>query len=125
MKTRLRPDLVPVPAEDDRPEWPEQESDGKDGDGIQERRDRMVLSEEMRRQNRRQAPENVEVVPLDCRPDRRGADHEGQIAPIVIERTHRALSLPEHSTLSPPCRRLTLSRVHHSIPTSHSGCTHQ
>src|SRR5205085_11799494 len=70
----LAADLVTEPTEHERAEWADEEADGKDRDRAQECRDRMTLLEELDRENRREAAEDVEVVPLDdvadgCRDD--------------------------------------------------------
>ena len=56
-------------------ERPDQEPHREEGHGAEQRRDRMALLEELDREDRGQAPEHVEVVPLDHVADR-GREHD-------------------------------------------------
>src|SRR5437016_4608526 len=57
--------LIAEPAEEERPERPDQEADREDRHGAEEGRDRVALLEELDREDRGQAAEDVEIVPLD------------------------------------------------------------
>src|SRR4029077_564038 len=50
------------------------ESGGEQGNRAQQSRDRVALFKELDRQDRGQAPENIEVIPFDDVSDRRGDD---------------------------------------------------
>src|SRR2546425_107501 len=70
----LPADLVAEPAEDERPQWSDEEADREDRHRAEEGRHRVALLEELDGQDRGQAAEDVEVVPLDdvadgCRDD--------------------------------------------------------
>src|SRR5439155_23018889 len=70
----LPPDLVTEPAEDERPQRPDQEADREDRHRTEEGCHRVALLEELHGEDRGQAPEDVKVVPLDdvadgCRND--------------------------------------------------------
>jgi len=67
--------LVAHPSEQECPQWTDQESGGEQRDRAQQGRNRVALFEELDRQDRSQAPENIEVVPLDDVSYRRGDDH--------------------------------------------------
>src|SRR5262249_35742667 len=97
-------DAVAHPSEQECPQGPNQESRREQRNGAQQRRDRMALFEELDRQDRGQAPENIEVIPFDDVSHRRRDDH----APEIPGDFNRAYS---HSHLSSPyCLALLLHR---------------
>src|SRR5213595_3809158 len=57
--------LIAEPAEEERPQRPDQEADREDRHGAEEGRDRVAFLEKLDRKDRGQASEDVEVVPLD------------------------------------------------------------
>src|SRR5262245_15483006 len=61
----LAADLVTEPAEEERPQRPDQEADRENRYRAQEGRDGVTLLEELDGENRRQTAEDIEVVPLD------------------------------------------------------------
>src|SRR5262249_38994762 len=70
----LAADLVTEPAEEERPQRPDKEAHREDGHRAEEGRDRVAFLEELDGEDRGQAAEDVEVVPLDdvadgCRND--------------------------------------------------------
>src|SRR5581483_5788493 len=73
------------PTEDERPQWTDQEAGGEQRNRAQQSRYRMGLFEELDRQDRRQASENVEVIPLDdishCRRDDHTSEVLGNLRP--------------------------------------------
>ena len=66
--------LIAEPAEEERPQRPDQEADREDRHGAEEGRDRVALLEELDREDRGQAAEDVEIVPLDDVADGCGND---------------------------------------------------
>src|SRR5205807_503452 len=66
---------VTEPAEHKRPQGPDQKTDREERHGAEEGRDRVALFEELDREDRGQASEDVEVVPLNHVPNCRG-DHD-------------------------------------------------
>src|SRR5262249_45012721 len=96
-------DPVAHPSEQECSQRADQESRCEQRDPAQQRRDRMALFEELDRQDRGQAAENVEVIPFDDVSHRRGDDH----APEIPWDLNRACS--SHSHLSSPyCLALSL-----------------
>src|SRR2546427_570770 len=85
----LPADLVTEPAEDERPQRPDQESDREDRHRAEEGRHRVTLLEELHRQDRGQAPEDVEVVPLDDIADGCGDDDAAEFFEWNFRRPHR------------------------------------
>ena len=70
---------VAHPSEEECPQWTDQESGGEQGNRAQQSRDRVALFKELDRQDRGQAPENIEVIPLDDVSHRRGDDHGPEV----------------------------------------------
>ena len=56
---------VAHPSEEECPQWTDQESGGEQRNRAQQSRDRVGLFKELDRQDRSQAPEDIEVVPFD------------------------------------------------------------
>ena len=75
----LAADAVAQPSKQERPKWTDQEAGGEQRDRAQKRCDRVALFKELDRQNRGQAAENIEVIPLDDVSHRRGNDHASKI----------------------------------------------
>ena len=75
----LAADPVAHPSEEERPQWTDQESGGEQRDRTQQSRDRVGFFKELDRQNRGQAPEDIEVIPFDDVSHRRGNDHAAEI----------------------------------------------
>src|SRR5262245_32479825 len=71
----LATDAVAHPAEEEGAKRADEEARGKQRDSAEQRRDRMRFFEELDRQDRSQAAENIEVIPLDNVADRRSDDH--------------------------------------------------
>src|SRR5205085_8524309 len=65
--------------EQERPERTDQESGGEQRNRAQQSRDRMGLLEELDRQNRGQAAENIEIIPLDHVSHGRSDDHGPEV----------------------------------------------
>src|SRR5438477_1219564 len=76
----LPADLVAEPAEDEGAQGSDEEADREDGHGAEEGRHRMPLLEELDREDRGEAAEDVEVVPLDDVADGCGDDDAAQFA---------------------------------------------
>src|SRR3989449_886084 len=102
----LPADLVTEPAEDERPQGPDQEADREDRHRAEEGGHRVALLEELDGEDRGQAPEDVEVVPLDDVAHRRGDDDATELLEWNFRRPHRS---PLCSTGSRP-----LSRGYHT-----------
>src|SRR2546425_187086 len=98
----LPPDLVTEPAEDERTQRPDQEADREDRHRAEKGRHRVALLEELDREDRGQAPEDVEVVPLDDIADGGGDDD-------ATELLERNLGCPHWPPLV--CPRLTSPRA--------------
>ena len=81
-------DPIAHPAEHEGAQRTNQEAGGEQRDGAQQRRDRMRLFEEFHRQDRGEAAENVEVVPLDDVAARRGGDHASKVRRNVSGHGH-------------------------------------
>ena len=90
----LAADDVADPAEDGRAERPHREAGTERGERSEERRGRVVLREELRGEERGEDAVQVEVVPLDDRSRRRGADHEGQAVGRATARVDAAMQEP-------------------------------
>ena len=71
--------LVTHPSEQECPQWTDQESGGEQRNRAQQCRNRVALFKELDRQDRSQAPENIEVIPLDDVSHRRGDDHRPEV----------------------------------------------
>src|SRR5437588_675191 len=76
----LAADLVAEPTEHERAQRTDEEADGKNRDRAQECRDRMPLLEELDREDRGEAAEDVKVVPLDDVAHGCGDDDAAQFA---------------------------------------------
>src|SRR6185437_2245049 len=87
-KSVLAAHQIADPPENERTERPNQEPDGEDRDGREERCDRIALREELDRQDRRQAAEKVEVVPLDDVPNCCGDDDTAKLLGGETGRRH-------------------------------------
>src|SRR2546425_255446 len=70
--------LVAEPAEEERPQRAYQEADREDRHGAEEGRHRVALLEKLDREDRGQAAEDVEVVPLDDVADGCGDDDSAE-----------------------------------------------
>jgi hypothetical protein len=71
--------LVAHPSEQECPQGTDQESGSEQRNRAQQRRNRAGLVEELDRQDRGQAPENVEIIPLDDVAHRRRDDHGSEV----------------------------------------------
>jgi len=89
-------------AEQQRPEGPDQEAHGKERHRAQEGCHRVGLLEELDGEHRSQAAEDVEVVPLDDVPNRRGGDDPAQLPSGEIGGGHRVATAPRSSGIG--CR---------------------
>src|SRR6266511_4294271 len=79
----LAPDPIAQPSEQERSQWTDQESGGEQRDRAQQGRDRVSLLEEFDRQHGGQAPEDIEIIPLDDVSYRRGDDHAPRGGPAL------------------------------------------
>src|SRR3989441_3675324 len=70
---------VAQPSEEERPQRTDQESGGEQRNRAQQRRNRVGLVEKLDRQDRGQAPEDIEVIPLDDISHCRGDDHAPEV----------------------------------------------
>jgi hypothetical protein len=78
-KVDFAADAVAHPAEQKGAERTDQKARGEQRDRAKERRHWMTLFEEFDRQDRGQASEYVEVIPLDDITARRGGDHASEV----------------------------------------------
>jgi hypothetical protein len=72
-------DAVAHPAEQKSAQWTDQETGGEQRNGAEQRRHRVAFFEELDRQDRGQASENVEVIPLDDVTARRSGNHASEV----------------------------------------------
>src|SRR5207244_10648566 len=70
---------VAHPSEQECAKRTDQESGGEQRNRAQQGRNRVALFEELDRQDRGQAPENIEVIPLDDVSHCRGDDHAPEV----------------------------------------------
>ena len=77
----LAADQIPDAPEHQRAERPDQESGRVGGEAGEQRRRRVPLGEEQRREERRQSRVDVKVVPLEDGAERRGEDHLPRLRP--------------------------------------------
>src|SRR5450759_1658998 len=75
----LAADPVSQPAEHKCPQWPDQEPGGEQRDRAEQGGDGVALFEELDRQDRGQAPENIEIIPFDNVSARRGGDDASEV----------------------------------------------
>src|SRR5262249_58900794 len=85
-------DAIAQPSEQERAKGADQKTRSEERNRAQERCDRMCLLEELHRQHRGQAAEDVKVIPLDDIPHGGSPDHLTEI-----------LWNPRIGHLSPPC----------------------
>src|SRR5262249_36989133 len=78
-KRVLATNPIAHPTEQECPQGTYQESGGEQRDRAQQSRGRAGLVKELDRQDRSQAPENVEIIPLNDIPDRRRDNHASEI----------------------------------------------
>src|SRR5262249_26462909 len=81
-------DLVAEPAEEERPERPDEEADREDRHRAEEGGDRVALLEELHREDRGQAAEDIKVVPLDDVADRCCDDDAAELFGLYVRCRH-------------------------------------
>src|SRR5215510_1944427 len=98
--------LIAEPAEEERPQRPDEEADREDRHRAEEGGDRMALLEELHGENRGQASEDVEVVPLDDVADGCRDDDAAELLGLYVRCWHGPPlllgCLGRHWSLSPP-----------------------
>ena len=75
----LAADAVSHPAEHERPQRTDQEAGGEQRDRAEQSGDGVALIEELDRQDRGQAAENIEIIPFDDVASRRGCDDASEV----------------------------------------------
>ena len=79
---------VTQPSKQEGAQWANQETGGEQGDRAQQGRHRVGLVEELHRQDRGQAPEDVEIVPFDDVPHGGGNHHAAEVFGDLILTGH-------------------------------------
>ena len=84
-------DAIAHPAKQEGPQRTDQETGGEQRDGAEQRRDGVALFEEFDRQDRGQAAEDIEIIPLDDVSPRCRDDHASEVLRNMSSHGHPPL----------------------------------